>query len=400
MKSIAVYLTGACNLRCKHCSVGLDQYKPRKTLGDDQIIHALDKAAERKVPYVTLLGGEPTYSGHDLNKIAEHATNVGVKLSINTNLFFVERLLPLFDHKALSNIVVSMDGASVETHNAMRGKGSFETTLRNLEILVAERDARRPDLTIDLTFVLTDLNKEDSFSIIDLAESSGIHRLNVNLINPVGRGDKFREKLLGGDEYLDAIARLLAYYQFKRPRVALSVPLPPVVAEYIEVEYKIPAKIFENDTACGGTEVYTYLDLKGNLLPCPGLSFEEGRNEIMDKLHDNLDITKKSISEIEESSVFKAFNKAQKSKSKNRLFEPCNVCKYQDTCSPCTSNFYKKDQGNVIDMCMRVFRKLGDDSGVADLFPFAVSGEGSAVDSADRTGNRLRIDRTNYPTAF
>ncbi|WP_296428169.1 radical SAM protein [Yoonia sp.] len=371
MKSIAVYLTGACNLRCKHCSVGLDQYRPRETLTDADILHVLEKAAARGVSYVTLLGGEPTYTNHDLVAFARKAGEVGVKLSINTNLFFLDKITPLLAETGLGNIVVSLDGATQTSHDAMRGKGSFERTLTNLEALVKLRNERRPDLTVDLTFVLTDLNKADAMTIIDFAVNNQIDKLNINLINPVGRGEKFRGKLRGGDDYLAAIAKMIVYFQIERPRVQLSIPLPPAVADYIAMEYGALTESFVNDAACGGTEVYTYVDLKGNLLPCPGLSFEEGRNDTMNKRHDNLNILEHDIATIEETSVFRAFNTARDKRAKNQIFEPCNVCKYRDTCSPCTSSFYKKDSRNVIDMCKRVYDKLDHDPRVRAIFPDA-----------------------------
>lgn len=370
MKSIAVYLTGACNLRCKHCSVGLDQYHPRETLDDAAILHVLGRAAERGVAYVTLLGGEPTYTNHDLGRIAKEATRLGLKLSINTNLFFVEKLLPLLGFSGLANIVVSLDGACEPSHDAMRGKGSFRRTMDNLAILTAERDRSRPDLTIDLTFVLTELNRRDVPEIIELAQSSGANRLNVNLINPVGRGETFRDKLRGGDAYLEAIARLMLYFILRKPSIALSIPLPPVVAAFIEDEFGVPTGPFVNDTACGGTDVYTYVDLKGNLLPCPGLSFEEGRNPEMNRLHQNLDLAQHSIAEIEKTSMFRAFNTARDRLAKNRLFEPCKTCRFRDSCSPCTSSFYKKGAANVIDMCKRVHERLQGDDRLLEYFPF------------------------------
>ncbi|WP_158585642.1 radical SAM protein [Pseudooceanicola sediminis] len=375
MKSIAVYLTGACNLRCKHCSVGLDQYRPRETLDDAQIMHVIEKAADRGVEYVTLLGGEPTYTRHDLAAFTRRASEVGVKLSINTNLFFPEKLLPLIDDPGLGNIVVSLDGAGPETHDAMRGKGSFARTIRNLELIIAARDRIRPELTIDLTFVLTALNQTDAIRIVDLAIAHRIDKLNINLINPVGRGNTFSKKLRGGDDYLAAISKMVLYFQLLRPPITLSIPLPPAVAEYLEMEYGVPVDAFINDAACGGTEVYTYVDLRGNLLPCPGLSYEEGRNDTMNHRHENLSILDRSIADIETTSVFRAFNKAQQSRSKNAVFEPCNVCKHRAVCSPCTASYYKKDSANVIDMCKRIYEKLPDDPRISTIFHMSESAE-------------------------
>lgn len=355
MKAIAIYLTGACNLRCKHCSVGLDQYKPRQILSDDEILVALDRAKERGVSFVTFLGGEPTYSQHDLPRIIAHADEIGLRISINTNLFFVEKIEDLFPYRSLQNIVVSVDGACQRTHDAMRGKGSFQKTLGNLETLIAKRDRERDDITVDMTFSLSELNADESIDIQKLAGSLGIDGLNINIVQTIGRASIFKDVLIGDDEaYLESIARALVYFLISKPRFTLSIPLPPAVAAYLGSRYGIPAGKFTNANMCGGTSVYTYIDLMGNLLPCPGLSFEEGRNPIMNAKKRNLSILEKPIGEIEEMSVFKAFESMRTKRTKNDLFSPCDRCNFADTCSPCTSSYYKANEPNEIGLCKRV----------------------------------------------
>lgn len=360
MKTIAVYLTGACNLRCKHCSVGLDQYNVRESLSDDEILIVLDRASERDVEYVTFLGGEPTYGNHDLERICKHAEKINLKLSFNTNLTNFEKIKRILSFRSVKNIVVSLDGASADTHDKMRGKGMFARTLNNLNKLVEERNSNRTDLTVDITFALSQINKCDSIGIVQKAIEIDVDCLNINIVQPIGRAKKFSDTIQGSDEsYLKAIAEIISYFILVKPKIKLSIPLPPLVAKFIEKEYNVPAEYFENYSMCGGTSVYTYVDLRGNLLPCPGLSFEEGRNEQMNKKHGNLQLSKRSIKEIETSSLFKSFELHRKAKTKNKLFEPCNSCKYQNTCSPCTTSFYKKSESNTIFLCNLV-KKLSD----------------------------------------
>jgi|GEM_PF-1968606 len=355
MKTLAIYLTGACNLRCKHCSVGFDQYKPRQALSDDDILRVLDRARERGVEFVTFLGGEPFYSPHDLPRIFGHAEALDISVSVNTNLFFRQRLENLFDYTSLQNIVVSVDGASAESHDAMRGKGSFQRTVGNLRELVKTRNARRQDITIDVTFALSDLNRRDNLKMFRLCEEIGIDCLNVNIVQPIGRAGKFRQSVMGDDAaYIEALAQIFIYFLTRKPAFKLSVPIPPAVAAYIKQRYSVPMDVFTNARMCGGTSVYTYVDLMGNLLPCPGLSYEEGRNRLMNRMQKRLSIVAHPISEIEDSSLFKAFETARKSHSKNALFDPCNRCAYSDRCSPCTSAYYKTDAGREISLCKRV----------------------------------------------
>lgn len=355
MKTLAIYLTGACNLRCKHCSVGFDQYRPRQALSDDDIIRVLDRAREREVEFITFLGGEPFYSPHDLPRIFGHAEALGINVSVNTNLFFYERLEELFDYTSLQNIVVSVDGASAESHDAMRGKGSFERTVANLRKLVETRNALRPDITIDVTFALSDLNRRDNLKMFRLAEDIGIDCLNVNIVQPIGRAGKFRQRVMGDDAgYIEALAQIFIYFLARKPAFKLSVPIPPAVAAFINRKYAVPMEVFTNERMCGGTSVYTYVDLMGNLLPCPGLSYEEGRNSLMNRRQSRLSIVDHKISEIEESSLFQAFETARKTHSKNALFDPCNRCAFSDRCSPCTSAYYKTGADREISLCKRV----------------------------------------------
>jgi len=355
MRTCAIYLTGACNLRCKHCSVGLDQYRPRPTLTDSDVTSILSKVAERGVEYFTFLGGEPTVGPHDLDYILEHCHFIGLKVSINTNLLEYERLEPLCRHKSLVNVVVSLDGAAAATHDAVRGRGSFDRTYANLKRLLRLRDATRPDMTVDITFSLSEANRADAIGIVDIAKELSVDGLNINLVQQSGRGKIFSVELFGdSEEYFAAIAEMIAYVLLIRPKQAISIPLPPALAYYIEKRYRIPTASFANHGLCGGTDVYAYVDLHGNLLPCPGMSFEESRRAEMDRALPELDLRRRPIGQIEADVMFSAFERERWHHGASARFTPCDRCRFAPDCAPCTSKLYK-DEDNVIDLCQRLY---------------------------------------------
>lgn len=369
MRTLALYLTGACNLRCKHCSVGLDQYDPRPTLTDDELEIVVDRAAERGVKFITLLGGEPTFSGHNLLRLANYCVTKKVSLSVNTNLHFMERLSPLLGVESVKNIVVSLDGSNEATHNANRGKGSFQKTIANLSKLIKFRDEVRNDITIDVTFSLSNMNLKDCLSIMCLANEFGLNSLNINFVQFTGRAKNFVKKLKGSDvQYLEGVAQMIAYFLAASPKYLLSLPLTPAAGEYIRKRYGLATEKFVNSALCGGTSVYTYVDQVGNLLPCPGFSFEEGRNDLMNERKKNLDLIKKSIVEIESASIFKSFETERKKLSRNTHFEPCVRCKFKNSCSPCTSKMFKANEDNIIELCSSVEAALLEQDLSYDIF--------------------------------
>src|SRR5216683_5649465 len=128
MRAVTLYATSRCNLRCKHCGVGPDQEKPRPQLETEDLKVVLTRLAASGTQYVTILGGEATVYREDLGAILDHAAAVGIGIAINTNLLVYAPIAGLLDRPALKSLIVSLDGASAETHDRIRGRGTFART--------------------------------------------------------------------------------------------------------------------------------------------------------------------------------------------------------------------------------------------------------------------------------
>ena len=168
--------------------------------------------AENGVTTVTLLGGEVTTERGDLADILRFSESRGVAVSINTNLVELAPVLPLLDSAALTNIVVSVDGLTAKTHDRIRGTGTFAKTTSSLEILAKHPRVADGSLTVDLTFVLTALNKTDVYALPQFAKRHRINKINFKTLQFNDRAAQNRSQLqLTDKELLDTCSAFYVY---------------------------------------------------------------------------------------------------------------------------------------------------------------------------------------------
>src|SRR5580698_6237558 len=129
-------LTYACNLSCVHCLSSSGRRDPRE-LTTAEAMAVIDELEQMQVFYVNIGGGEPTVRP-DFWDLVDYATahHVGVKFSTNGVKITPEiaRRLAASDYV---DVQISLDGATAEVNDAVRGPGSYATALRALENLAA-----------------------------------------------------------------------------------------------------------------------------------------------------------------------------------------------------------------------------------------------------------------------
>ncbi len=138
-------LTYACNLSCIHCLSSSGRRDPAE-LSTAECKRVIDELERMQVFYVNIGGGEPTVRP-DFWEIVDYATahHVGVKFSTNGVKITpaVARRLAGSDY---IDVQISLDGATAEVNDAVRGRGSFDTALRAMRNLAAAGFARLQDL--------------------------------------------------------------------------------------------------------------------------------------------------------------------------------------------------------------------------------------------------------------
>src|ERR1700742_4714064 len=127
-------LTYACNLSCVHCLSSSGRRDPRE-LSTAECKAVIDELEAMQVFYVNIGGGEPTVRP-DFWELVDYATehHVGVKFSTNGVRITAEVAAKLAASDYV-DVQISLDGATAEVNDAVRGVGSFAMATRALQNL-------------------------------------------------------------------------------------------------------------------------------------------------------------------------------------------------------------------------------------------------------------------------
>ena len=174
-------LTYACNLACVHCLSSSGRRDPRE-LTTAECKAVIDTLERMQVFYVNIGGGEPTVRP-DFWELVDYATahHVGVKFSTNGIKIdpAVARRLAASDYV---DVQISLDGATAEVNDAVRGAGSFATAMLAMENL---RAAGFKGFKISVVITRHNVSQLDRFK--ELADCYGA-QLRLTRLRPSGRG--------------------------------------------------------------------------------------------------------------------------------------------------------------------------------------------------------------------
>ena len=156
-KYLNIYLTQACNLRCKHCFM-LSGVKLKNEMTADQWKNVLKDFKSIGGEYVTFTGGEALMNP-DFEDIVKYASSIGLSVTILSNgVLWTDKLIDsLYGH--VSEIQISLDGINEQTNASVRGKGVFNKVVENI-IKIANRGYRT---SVATTFTLENLTGETKF---------------------------------------------------------------------------------------------------------------------------------------------------------------------------------------------------------------------------------------------
>ncbi len=214
-------LTYACNLACVHCLSSSGKRDPRE-LSTQQCKDIIDELERMQVFYVNIGGGEPTVRP-DFWELVDYATehHVGVKFSTNGVRITAEVAAKLAASDYV-DVQISLDGATAEVNDAVRGPGSFAMAIRALENLA---EAGFNDAKISVVVTRHNVDQLDEFAA--LAAHYGA-TLRITRLRPSGRGADV------WDELHPTAAQQVQLYDWlvaKRRRCAdRRLVLPPVGA--------------------------------------------------------------------------------------------------------------------------------------------------------------------------
>jgi MoaA/NifB/PqqE/SkfB family radical SAM enzyme len=185
VKRIVLELTDRCNLSCLHCFDG------RHGGHDDLPLSVLDAVLKEAracgFENISFTGGDPTVH-RDFARVLAMTHSAGYHFGIVTNGWnfrsVYRTLLPFRD--LLSGITFSLDGADAETHDRLRGRGSFRRVMQAFSVCVVH------GLQFTVNTVLTTLNCHQIEPVARLAAQLGSAGLRFGHLIPTATSDAHR----------------------------------------------------------------------------------------------------------------------------------------------------------------------------------------------------------------
>jgi len=303
------HITERCNLRCTHC---YQECNTPPELGYDELlaireqfrtcVHTFRKhnAGRHFRAHVTVTGGEPFIRDDFmplLSKLAEDRELFSFAILTNGTLLTpaviksLKKLQPGF-------VQVSIDGTQ-ETHDQIRGVGSYEKAVVGLTALV------RAGIPAYISFTAHRDNYREFPSVARLGNKLGVTRIWADRMVPCGSGSALAENVLTADETRDFIG-LMDYARrggwFKRSQVKLHRSL------------QFTATGAAPYRCCAGDSLVTVL-ANGDVCPCRRMPIIVG-NMLQQPLNDL----------YQHSEIFRSL------RDRERVSKGCEKCFYARTC--------------------------------------------------------------------
>jgi AdoMet-dependent heme synthase len=318
--------TASCNLRCIHCR-RLDVLDTPSTeeLTTSEAKSLIADLQAMGRPVLIFSGGEPLYRS-DLFDLVAYAKESGLPVALSTNGTLVDApMARRIKEAGIYYASISLDGANPVTHDAFRGQGAFEKTLRGMKLM---RDA---GLKVQVNFTVTRSNVGEMEDMYELARRERAAALFLFLLVPVGCGVQIADsQMLSATE----VEAWLKWVQQKD--VNGSLPLKAICAPHI---YRLAHEAMSDATdhaietdrkGCLAGLHMCFISHKGDVYPCGYLPTSAGN------------IRREAFRDIwERSPVFGSL------RDPDLLEGRCGVCDFKRVCGGCRARAFFA-HGNVL----------------------------------------------------
>ena len=307
-------ITSQCNLACKHCRASVLD-KTTADLTFQQVISLLDQIhAISPHAALAIAGGEPLMRP-DLRDIfcyiKENHPGNHVELLTNATLITPENVDWLLE--TVRGFNVSMEGATPQIHDSVRGRGSFEKTVQALTLLV-EKDA-----TVAVRMTYFHQGEDEPEALMRFIDSIGIKIFNFRYLVPVGRAS---HKLVDADQYRRLCERIWDTGKELNMRVGFSDPFPEMfMNEVRHREIETDSDLMQGIAVTGCSIAFTllYINPQGIVQLCPYFPIFVA------------DATQENLENIWfENELLENFRH-----SRSALEGKCGTCKYKFACGGC-----------------------------------------------------------------
>ncbi|MGD2247594.1 MAG: radical SAM protein [Candidatus Methanofastidiosia archaeon] len=356
--------THKCNIKtCKQCYASEFFDSDVEDISVEDTFTIIDKLAAMDTVSIFWSGGEPLVRIDDVCKCITYARSKGIASSMVTNgVLLTPENVEKLKAAGLPIVYVSFDGATKESNDAIRGKGTFDAAVTGM------KNVKAAGMMCSTLITATKTSWKEMEQMYKLAEEIPLNGFNVLNFLPAGAGaSNFEELTLSAEEY-DEMNRWLydrreegkfvifsLVPQFTRiaheklrelgkidkngeaksmqdisPKLLLWIADPELALFYYNSKTLNANLVSQFHGGCSAGRVYAGITADGMLKPCPFYPLEVG-----DALNGDLEdlwLNSLEFKEMRDRANFDGF---------------CAQCQYRDFCGGCRGRSWALSNGNI-----------------------------------------------------
>ncbi len=246
----------SCNLKCCHCSAGdLPRNELLLTIKElDDLFKSMNRIGTFRLG---LTGGEPLLR-EDLFDIIDLAIKYGLSPCLTTNgLLLTEKIAKELGKRKLAWLNISLEGATAETNDQIRGKGTFNEAIQKIKM--ASKYCH-----FSIAFTLMKINYHESKACAKLAKELGAQAAIFRPLYPIGTASKNLELMPSFSEYLESL-----YNLEEMEKIYYKSNVQLCNNHHWGPKARIDSRsIVFNNFGCGAGNIVCSISASGNISPC------------------------------------------------------------------------------------------------------------------------------------
>ncbi|WP_167375049.1 radical SAM protein [Prosthecochloris sp. GSB1] len=343
-ETIRIDLTGRCNLKCKHCQASMFTGKRHQELSTLQWKNVFKEMAAEGAITLGFLGGEPFIRG-DFIELLIYAKELGLRTTVTTNgTVLTEEIIKQLVDQTNTFTVFSLDGPNSYTHDSIRGSGSFDKTLKAINLFSVYQEKKEKSL-LGISSVLHKNNITNFCDIFDTAIKLRAQNLSIAVVHKGGRAINNWHNLEVSASELVGIGKKIAHKaSLLRKDIEIRLDIfPASYRDYLSRIHEIDTNQDIRLDVSGVKECYVQPD--GRVFPSqicsemlPEVLLGAKRSGI--EFNDN-SLKNKSFGDIWNGVEFSRFRNLLLSRQYVASLNPCNTCRFSGLyCYPSISSFF------------------------------------------------------------
>ena len=224
-KNIYIYITGKCQLHCKHCYLG-KRIDRGMVMPKEDVFNNLffwKKIGGKKLCF---LGGEPTLHPQfeEIVKYANKLNYEEITMDSNGQQIALEKLKNI-NSSYFNYIQISLDGGSASTNNKTRGKNTFDVAINTI------KELRKRGFNIRIICTVNKYNIKDCLKILSIADDSGVSLVKYHIFSGIGTGKENTNLLIKPKKWIKFSNLLLKQKNKYKTKIQCQVAYGDITTE-------------------------------------------------------------------------------------------------------------------------------------------------------------------------